>query len=170
MIPPILKRVLLVSLIAAFVTMPAGLAQQRQRRVFTNDDVARTPPPAPAPAAPATPAATTPTPAGGTPTGEAAPTAPQAATAEGAAAAPDPPQGVALAESLQGVLRQYITELSGKLDQEVNTARQERWRNMMNLTMQLMSETQQYIAELQAQQPQEGERQPPSQPQSQPAP
>ena len=135
--------------------MPAAFAQQRPRRIFTNDDVARTPPPAPA--APTTPA----TPAGGTPTGEAAPAAPQA-TAEGAAAAPNPPQGVALAESLQGVLRQYITELSGKLEQEVDTARQERWRNMMNLTMQLMSETQQYIVELQAQQPKEGEA--PSQP------
>lgn len=161
-----LKTILLASLIAAFVTMPLALAQQRQRRVFTNDDISRAaPPPAPAAAAPAAPAATPAAPAAGTPSGEAAPTAPQATPAEGAAAAANPPRGVALAESLQGALRQYITELSEKLDQAVDASRQERWRNMMNLTMQFMAQNQLYIAELQAQQPQEGEAPSSSQPQ-----
>ena len=170
MIPPRLGLWLLIGLVVTFATMPAALAQQRPRRVFTNEDISRTPPPPPAPAAPAAPAGTPGTPPAGTPSAAAAPAEPAGAPTEAADSGEQLPQGLALAEFLQGVLRRYMTEFSEKLDQEADSSRQERWRTMMNLTIQLMAQNQQYIAELQAQQPQQGEGESPSQPQSQPAP
>ena len=140
MIPQQLRIFLLVSLVLTFVALPSVLAQQRQRRVFTNEDFPSTappPPPAPAPAASAdAPAA----PADGTPAGESA-----SATL---------PYGIGLAEHLQKVLRQYHEELSGTLEEEVDVTRQERLRTLMNLATQIIVHNQLYMTDLQAQQQQ----------------
>jgi hypothetical protein len=162
MFPPLLKRVLLMSLALAFVALPSVFAQ---RRVFTNDDISRTPPPAPAPAAPAETAAS---PVEGTPSAAGAP-APEAAAAEGAASGENLPQGLALAEYLQGVLRRYHTEIARKLDLEVDVVLEERWRTMMNLAIQLIAQNQVYINELHAQQ-QQAEAEAEAQAGAQPAP
>jgi hypothetical protein len=156
MIPPRLKLILLASLVAAFVTMPLAPAQQRQRRVFTNDEISRPAPPAAAPAAPATPT----TPAEGTSGAEAVPGTPAPSATEAAAGSTAKlPEGLALAEHLQEVLRRFHGEIAVKLDQEVDVVREERWRSMLNLATQLLAQNQLYIAELQAQQPQETEAQ-----------
>ena len=171
MLPVRLAAILLASLLLALGTAPSALAQQgRQRRVFTNEDVAT-----PAPAPPAT--ATAPTEKGEASaekpaTGESAPAAPGAgapATAEQPGAAP-PPSGLPLAEFLQGVLRRFQAEFAFKLEQETDSSRQERWRTMMELTMQLMTQNQLYISELESQAkaaapPPEGVQSPPPSPQ-----
>ena len=121
---------------------PPALAQQpRQGKVFTNDDVAR-----PAPEAPTaeSPAKTDEAPAAATPSSE------SAAAAPAAAEQPSAPPELNLAQSFQGVLRRYMAGFSEKLDAETDPVRQERWRTMMNLTMSLMAQNQQYISELES--------------------
>jgi len=143
MIPPRPKVILLTLLVVAFAMLPWSPAQQqRQRRVFTNEDVVRTPPPAPVPVE------TQATPAEGTPAATSTPAVPDAATSEGA----DLPQGLALAQHLQEVLRRYHPEIGVKLEQEVDAGRQNRWSTMMDLTTQLIVQNQMYINDLQAQQ------------------
>ena len=164
-----LKVILLASLIAAFVTMPPAHAQQRQRRVFTNEDISRTPPPAPAPAAaPAPPTGTAAAPATraeGAPDAASTPATPGAATAEAA----ENLQGVSLVQHLQRVLQRYRSEIGVQQEQEVDSGRVARLNSVLDLITQLIVQNQLFIADLQAQQPPEGEAQPPSQPPSQPA-
>ena len=152
MLPVRLAVILLASLLLALGAAPSALAQQgRQRRVFTNEDVA-TPAPAPPAAAPA-PAEKAEASAEKPATGESAPAAPGAgapAAAEQPGGAP-PPSGLALAQFLQGILRRFHTEFADKLDQETDSSRQERWRTMMESTMQLMTQNQLYISELESQ-------------------
>ena len=164
MLPVRLAVILLAWFSLVFWAAPSSFGQQRQRRVFTNDDISRTPAPAPA-AAPASPAAPS---AEGTPGTEAAPSTPEAGAPEGADAAANLPGGLSLSRFLQGTLRRFHTEFADRLEQETDPARQERLKTMMNLTMQLLAQNQLYISEIQAQQPQEGEGQPPTQ--SPPAP
>ena len=160
MLPVRLAVILLAWFSLVFWAAPSSFAQQRQRRVFTNDDISR--PPAPAPAAAAASPATS---AEGTPGTEAAPSTPEAGAPEGADAAANLPGGLSLSRFLQGTLRRFHTEFADRLEQETDPARQERLKTMMNLTMQLLAQNQLYIAEIQAQQPQQGEAQSPSQPQ-----
>lgn len=149
MLPARLAVILLAVFCLALGAAPAARAQ-RPRRVFTNDDIAT---PAPAPAAPAAEKAAAP--AEKPATAESAPAAPgagapAAATAPQPASAP-PPSGLALAQFLQGTLRRFHTEFADKLDQETDASRQARWRTMMDLTMQLMTQNQLYIGELESQ-------------------
>jgi len=165
MLPVRLAVILLAWFSLVFWAAPSSFAQQRQRRVFTNDDISRPPAPAPAPAAAAASPATS---AEGTPGTEAAPSTPEAGAPEGADAAANLPGGLSLSRFLQGTLRRFHTEFADRLEQETDPALQERLKTMMNLTMQLLAQNQLYISEIQAQQPQEGEGQPPTQ--SPPAP
>ena len=168
-----LAIILLTLFSLVFWTAPSSFAQQRQRRVFTNDDlpVAAAPAPTPAPApAPPAPAATPAAPAEGTP-GEAAPGAEAAPSASEGAAEADPnlPPGLSLSNFLQGTLRRFHTEFADRLEQETDPARQERLKLMMQLTMQLLAQNQLYIADIQAQQ-QQAEAQASSQAGAQPPP
>ena len=154
MLPVRLAVILLASLLVALGAAPSALAQQgRQRRVFTNEDVATPAPPPPPPAT--TPAEKAEASAEKSANAESAPAAPAAgapAPAEQPGGAP-PPSGVALAQFLQGILRRFNAEFAEKLDQETDSSRQTRWRTMMDLTMQLMAQNQLYISELQSQAP-----------------
>ena len=154
MYPLRLGIIFLVPLLIVHAAAPSSFAQQRQRRVFTNEVSQKAaPPPAPA----ATPAAA---PAEGTPAAEAAPSG-----FEDPKEDPNLPPGLSLSQFLQGTLRRFHTEFADRLEQETDPALQERLKTMMNLTMQLLAQNQLYIAEIQAQQPQQGEEQSPSQPQ-----
>jgi hypothetical protein len=139
-----------------------SLAQQRQRRVFTNEDVSPTPPaaaatPAPAQAAPAE-----------APAEGAAPADAAASGFEEPPADPNLPPGLALSNFLQGALRRFHTEFADRLAEETDPARQERIKLMMQLTMQLLMQNTLYINDLQAQQ-QQAEQQAQSQGAAQPA-
>ena len=157
MLPVRLAVILLASLLVALGTAPSAFAQQgRQRRVFTNEDVAT---PAPVPESPAAKPATS-AETSAAPAGTAAASAEKAAGTEPAAATPaaaeqpgavPPPSGLPLAEFLQGVLRRFHAEFAFKLEQETDSSRQTRWRTMMELTMQLMTQNQLYISELDSQ-------------------
>jgi len=148
MFPPRWNAFCLVLLLTVLSGPSLSLAQQRQRRVFTNEDVSRTPPPAPA--APAT-----------------AETVPAAVSAEGAPPAdatasgfeeppadPNLPPGLALSNFLQSALRRFHTEFADRLAEETDPARQERIKLMMQLTMQLLTQNTLYINDLQSQQQQ----------------
>ena len=157
MFPVRLAVILLASLLVALGAAPSAFAQQgRQRRVFTNEDVAV---PAPAPESPAAKPATS-SETAAAPAGTAAASAEKAAGTESAAGTPapaeqpgeaPPPGGLALAQFLQGILRRFNAEFAEKLDQETDSSRQTRWRTMMDLTMQLMTQNQLYISELDSQ-------------------
>ena len=162
MLPARLAIILLATLLLALGTAPSALAQ-RQRRVFTNEDVA-----AAAPAAATTPAEKAEAPAEKAAGGEsAAPATPAAADQpEGA----PPPGGMALAQFLQGILRRFHTEFAEKLEQEADPSRQARWRTMMELTMQLMTQNQVYISELGSEAKAAAPTESPATPESPPAP
>ena len=162
MLPVRLAIILLATILLALGAAPSALAQ-RQRRVFTNEDVA-----APAPPAAMTPAEKAEAPAEKAAGGEsAAPATP--AAAEQPAGAP-PPGGMALAQFLQGILRRFHTEFAEKLEQEADPSRQARWRTMMELTMQLMTQNQVYISELGSEAKAAAPTESPSTPESPPAP
>ncbi|OFV96816.1 MAG: hypothetical protein A3H28_13925 [Acidobacteria bacterium RIFCSPLOWO2_02_FULL_61_28] len=164
MLPVRLAIILLATILLALGAAPSALAQ-RQRRVFTNEDVAAA---APAPQAATTPAETAEAPAEKAAGGEsAAPATP--AAAEQPAGAP-PPGGMALAQFLQGILRRFHTEFAEKLEQEADPSRQARWRTMMELTMQLMTQNQVYISELGSEAKAAAPTESPSTPESPPAP
>ena len=121
---------------------PSSIAQQRsQPRVFTNEDIASTPPAAPAPAAEA-PAAE--------PASESAPAGDATAATQPPAMEQLPgPQGdLKLTQDFQDTLRRFHELFTARLNQEANPDRQERWRNLMNLTMRLMAENQQNISQI----------------------
>ena len=161
MLPVRLAIILLATILLALGAAPSALAQ-RQRRVFTNEDVA-----APAPPAAMTPAEKAEAPAEKAAAGESATATP--AAAEPPAVAP-PPGGIALAQFLQGILRRFHTEFAEKLEQEADPSRQARWRTMMELTMQLMTQNQVYISELGSEAKAAAPTESPSTPESPPAP
>ena len=142
MLPVRLAIILLAWFLLVFWAAPSSFAQQRQRRVFTNEDF-------PSAAPPPAPAETSASSAEGTPDTEAAPSGEEEAPDENL------PPGLSLSNFLQGALRRFHTEFADRLDQETDPARQERLRTMMNLTMQLLAQNQLYIADLQAQQQQQ---------------
>ena len=143
--PPRLGIILLVPLLIVLAGVSPASAQQRQRRVFTNDDLpaAASPPAPPAPAA-AAPAAA---PAEGTPAAEGTPSGGEDAKPE-----PAVPPALKLSNSVQITLREFHTELAAQLEQEIDPARQERLRLMMDLTVQLLARSMSYMADLKAQQ------------------
>ena len=163
MLPVRLAIILLATILLALGTAPSALAQ-RQRRVFTNEDVA---PPAPAPPAATTSAEKAEAPAEKAATAESAPATPAAAADP--AGAP-PPGGMALAQFLQGILRRFHAEFAEKLEQEADPSRQQRWRTMMELSMQLMTQNQLYISELGSEAKAAAPPPSPSSPESPPAP
>ena len=128
---------------------PLIAQQTRERKVFTNEDVARPAPSAPAKEAPASaeaPAAEQP--------GAAAENAPRPESAQSAVVAVkdlDSLRGLKLAQYVQDILRRDLSEFASKLDDETDPARQERWRNMMNAINLLMQQNLQYISELEEQ-------------------
>jgi len=155
MIPQRLKLPLLAVLAGGFLTMP--LAAQR-RRVFTNDDF----PAAPAPAAPV--ASTPDASSKASPSTEAAPAPSEPAEPAGALPAANIAEGLPLAQHLQEVLQRYRMDISIKLEQDFNSARQDRWKNIVNIVTQLIVHNQMHIADLQAQQEAEAAAQAGAQP------
>lgn len=133
---------------------PALAQQEKERRVFTNEDVESPPRSAPAAAepaaesvqAPSTSAAQPGTPAEAVPEGE--------RVAEPGTEAPPSssqmsiPQRLKSARFLQETLRRYLTEYSENLEAEADPARQQRWRDMMSSLMSLMQKNEQYISDL----------------------
>ena len=129
---------------------PALAQQTRERKVFTNEDVARPAPSAPAEEAPAKEAVAS----GAESVAKSAAESPGAASAQPAVVAVkdlDSLRGLKLAQYVQDILRRDLSEFSSKLDDETDPARQERWRNMMNAITLLLYQNQQYISDLEEQ-------------------
>ena len=122
-----------VALTAALFLATSVLAQQgRQRRVFTNEDVA-SPAPAPAPEPAAKPALSEPA-AAKSPPAEAAPaeaeTSGEAAPADEEAPPPTPKEQLKRMTESQSAFRYVLDEFNKREQSETDSAQQARWREM----------------------------------------
>ena len=152
-----LRKMLLLGLLPALVFGPAlpGFAQGaqsgRQRRVFTNEDVASPAPsvPAPEPAVKAAPPE---------PAGKAAPPA----GAESAEAEPPPPKPLSELQpkerlqrltEIQGAFQKAMEEFSARQGSENDSSRRMRWQNLTLCLNAAMQANREIISELQSQVP-----------------
>ena len=142
--PPRLGIILLAPLLLVLAGVSPASAQQRQRRVFTNEDFPNAAPPPAPPAPAATPAPS----AEATPGAEGAPPASEEAAETG----DELPSGLSLAQTLQGTLIRFYAEFGVRLFEETDPARQQRLRTVLDLANQLLTNNQLYIADLKAQQ------------------
>ena len=133
---------------------PALAQQAKVRKVFTNEDVAR-----PAPSAPATAElAAEPSQAASVPVGDSTEAVPDSVKE----AIPTPPLGfsIKMARELQYTLQQYLGKYSFNLEEETEPTRQERLRKMITSLMSLMQVNEQFISELESEVPKTAEEAP----------
>ncbi|MBI3934375.1 MAG: hypothetical protein HY316_06755 [Acidobacteria bacterium] len=126
---------------ALFAALVLASAANAQRRVFTNEDVSTTPPPASAPAAES-----------------ATPAAPPGATSRESAPAAAPGTPVAdlnRAHALQGTLMDLFGEFTAKANEAADSAIQKRWTDMSVCVSALMQANQRNIEELEERVPPE---------------
>lgn len=130
------------------------LAQQgRQRRVFTNEDVASPAPPAPAPepAAKAAPGAETASPADAKAAAPAAAGTPGEAEAAAEDAPPTPKEQLKRMTDAQTALRYVLDEFNKREQSETVAAAQAQWREMTQCLLSVMQANQRIVNELQEQ-------------------
>ena len=166
------NRVRVAGLLVLVLGLPfPGFAQGgRQRRVFTNEDVASSAPSTPAAEPAAKPAPAEPA-AEKTPSAEAAPA--EASTSDAAAsgeeqpppAPPGPKQRLQRLTEIQGAFQKAIEEFSARAGRESDMTQRMRWENLALCLNAAMQASQQLISEFQSEvQAQEPSPQPPSPP------
>ena len=145
----------LLSVLGVGLAWPALAQQGRQRRVFSNEDVARPAPSPPAPEPAAKAAATEPA-AEKAPAGEAtpaeAPTPDAAAAQELPPAAPlGPKQRLQRLTEIRDAFQKAIEEFSARAGSESDVTRRMRWENLNLCLSGVIQANQQLISELQDQ-------------------